>query len=300
MSKNMSKNVRKNIVIKRFGLDHVLAHNKILFNTNNHHFEENVNAPEDYDEVLKQGNTCRWIDKFHNHNEYYKLILDQEDLKWMIKALYTIGIITGKCSELYSDEVEITAKKYDDFFNSLPKGKRWFIRSERVSLKEGVHGVGPYNNMKEVIESLVSTTSGHSCFSERDTSCSLYFIPYIEMDDSKEFRIFVYQNQITAISDQHLYKVNGWLNTKSDEEIIKTIIKILTYFDKNIKEKMSYMGNYTMDLALIGDDEIPYFIEPNSFGKYYAAGSALFHWVYDHDALYGNNEFIEFRYVNEY
>ena len=54
-----------------------------------------------------------------------------------------------------------------------------------------------------------------------------------------------------------------------------------------------------MDLALLGDNNEPYFIEANSFGKYYAAGSALFSWVYDHDTLHENNE-IEIRWCNEY
>ena len=54
-----------------------------------------------------------------------------------------------------------------------------------------------------------------------------------------------------------------------------------------------------MDLVLVGDDEVPYFIEANSFGKLYASGSALYHWIYDHDTLH-ESDVIEFRYVNEY
>ena len=58
---------------------------------------------------------------------------------------------------------------------------------------------------------------------------------------------------------------------------------------------MAYMDSYVMDLALVGDT--PYFIEPNPFGKDYASGSALFHWIIDHDVLHDANA-IEFRYVN--
>jgi hypothetical protein len=37
----------------------------------------------------------------------------------------------------------------------------------------------------------------------------------------------------------------------------------------------------------------------NCFGKEYAAGSALFHWLLDEDILYGKSgsELIEFRYT---
>jgi hypothetical protein len=57
------------------------------------------------------------------------------------------------------------------------------------------------------------------------------------------------------------------------------------------------MVNYTFDLVLLNDSTF-YFIEPNSFGKEYSAGSALFHWINDSDILLNEscNE-IEFRYT---
>jgi hypothetical protein len=52
-----------------------------------------------------------------------------------------------------------------------------------------------------------------------------------------------------------------------------------------------------MDFAILNDDT-PYFIELNSFGKEYASGSALFDWIQDYSILYGlNGNSIEFRYT---
>lgn len=79
---------------------------------------------------------------------------------------------------------------------------------------------------------------------------------------------------------------------------MELIQKIVGYFEQNIKDKLVFMESYTMDLSLVGHDDTPYFIEPNTFGKEYAAGSSLFHWIYDHDTLHDSSE-IEFRYVNE-
>jgi len=146
---------------------------------------------------------------------------------------------------------------------------------------------------------MVTTKPGHDAFRFEDTSCNIYFMKWIDMDPDKEFRIFVYQNEITALSAQHLYTINEWLNTLTHEQIVEKVHTILDYFDKHIKDKMSYMTNYVMDLSLVGEDETPYFIEANSFGKYYAAGSALYHWIYDHDTLH-DNDTIEIRYTNEY
>ena len=39
-----------------------------------------------------------------------------------------------------------------------------FVRTENVSLKNGQHGVGPYNNFKMILQSLVSCTYNHTPF----------------------------------------------------------------------------------------------------------------------------------------
>lgn len=277
------------INIKPIYLDHVIEHPE-LFNTNNHYCDEGVEQPKNYNEVLSKGETKNWVDKFHPF--YHKITLDKNDLKWMNKAA-EISIYTGKFNHIYDDELKQICEKY-----VFPEGK-WFVRSDKVSLKEGMHGVGPYSDFKSVIESVVSSGLGHRVFDENDEICNLYFLPWQKIDKDKEFRIFVYNNKITSISAQHCYEINNYLNTLSDEEIKELIYKILDYHEKNIKENMIYMQNYTMDLALIGTENIPYFIEPNSFGKYYAAGSALYSWVYDTDSLH-DSETIEFRYCNEY
>ena len=206
-----------------------------------------------------------------------------------------MGTIINKCSHIFDDELQETCKKYEDQF---PPGK-YFVRTENVSLKYGQHGIGPYTNIKEVFQSLVSSSAGHTCIDEEDETCNIYLMRWLYIDEDKEFRIFVYNNQITAISQQHIYTINDWLNTLSDEEITQKVHQILNFFDQEIREKMEYAGSYVMDLAFVGENDTPYFIEPNSFGKRYAAGSALYHWIYDHDTIH-ESDTIELRYVSEY
>ena len=280
--------------IKRLYLDHVIDHDTVLYNTNNHYNDEGMEQPEDYHEKISRGRTKNWIHKFHG--TYHVIVLSEPyDLYWMREAVQ-IGMITGNFSHIYDDELNDLCDKYEHLF---PSEGKWFVRTDRVSLKEGMHGKGPYTDFRSMIQSSVSSGHGHLAFNPKDTEIHFYLVPWIEIDGNKEFRIFVHNNHITAISSQHLYKINTWLNTLSDMEITKVVHKIITYFNNHIKDKMSYMGDYTMDLALVGPDDTPYFIEPNSFGKYYAAGSALFHWVYDHDTLY-ESDTIEIRYCNKY
>ena len=112
-----------------------------------------------------------------------------------------------------------------------------------------------------------------------------------------EFRVFVYNNHITAISVQFLYTENKLFSKKNNEEIITLVKDINNFFNNNIKDKLYSMVNYTFDLVLL-DDSTFYFIELNSFGKDYSAGSALFHWINDSEIILNENcNEIEFRYI---
>jgi hypothetical protein len=279
------------ITIKRYNLEDVLNGNNILFNTNNHWKDEKIPPPADYDAKLEQGNMINWIDLFHPRDSYTKIVLDESDLYWMLKAADS-GMHTGEFSHIYDEELEYTCDKYKDQF---PPGN-WFIRTERVSLKYGRFGCRPYTNMKDIIISIVTSTNAHRCIKHGDTTCPIYFMKWLDLDHDKEFRIFVYNNNITAVSAQYLYNINKWLNTLSDEQIKKVISDIILYFNEHIKDKMTFMKDYVMDLVLLENNK-PYFIEPNSFGKYYASGSSLFHWINDETKLY-DNSVVELRYVS--
>jgi len=257
---------------KTFVLDHVIQHDRTLYNVNNL-----GDRPSDYFEVLSQSDTKNWVKQFHH--TYHTIELGTTDLKWMKEAL-KIGMHTAKCSELYEEELEDSFLRHKD---KMPPGD-WFVRTDRVSLKQGMHGKGPYNNFKKILESMVSTTSTHCCFGDNDTTCTIYFLPWLDMQGSKEFRIFVHQNRITAISAQQLYRPNEWLAGLTDEQLNVEIYKVLDYFESVVKDKMSYMASYTMDLVIL-ENGLPYFIEANSFGANYASGSALFHWITDHHIL---------------
>lgn len=284
----------KEIKITKVPIDDVIIQDKKMYNTNNFWVTEKKDRPLDYVEKQRRTHTSEWIDKFHS-DDYKKITLDNTDLKWM-KEAFKIGQITGEFPKMYSEYLDDTCNKYSNYDFCNGKGS-WFIRTDSCSLKYGIHGNKPYNRLNKIIESMVTTISSHKCFDETDTYCNIYFLKWIpELDISKEFRIFVYNNDITAISIQDIYKINEWAKNM-DDDTIKNIIKIIyEYFHENIRDKMLYLSEYVMDLALL-DDNKPYFIEPNVFGKNYPAGSALFHWVIDEDLLYGTKDYIEYRYI---
>ena len=93
----------------------------------------------------------------------------------------------------------------------------------------------------------------------------------------------IIRSMTTTIPQQNCYKMIGFNN----ESISPYIEIIISYFQSNIKNVIE-MNNYTYDFAIIKGMQ-PYFIEVNSFGKEYAAGSSLFHWLLDEHKLYDSD-----------
>jgi hypothetical protein len=281
---------------------------KDRFNTNNH-WVGGV-RPADYDEVLAQGQTHRWIDDFKRH--YTVLNIDAKEMRWMRKA-EVIGHTTGRFSAMYSDERDsLVSSHMADCGAVFEAGTSYFVRTENVSLKYGMHGVGPYKGLKESVESLVTSTAGHSplsanASSDGDTSVEehprplkLYLIPWQPMSKDREFRVFVCENRVTCVSQQYLYQTNKLLAGLSEdarhELIVSWLDRIVTFHAEVLVPKLRHISSYSMDLSVLDDGRL-YFIEPNCFGAEYAAGSSLFHWIHDREQLYGLTDRVHFRWV---
>lgn len=291
--------MKYNYKIKPVELDDIVRYDTEKYNSNNH-WEHGI-IPDDYSKVLSHSETSKWIDKF---KKYKKITIDNTTyIKWLKEAHETCSQ-TGKFSNLFSDEFEQMTQdltnRYIDIFN----GTKYFIRVCNVSLKYGQHKTGPYTNIRQILESVVSTTHNHSPIKKNTDKLEIYLIDWVEIDQKYEFRIFVFNNKITCISQQNIYSLlfNEHKNNPPEfERMIKEKLDItVSYFYEHIINKINWIKSYTYDFAII--DNKPYFIEMNSFGKEYAAGSALFHWILDSEILYNNftdqkNKFIEFRYI---
>jgi len=287
-------------VIEKINVDDVYYYGKDKYNSNNH-WKSTCDTPEDYIQVLEKTETKHWIDKFHRY--YTILNIDKSDLAWMKDAV-NISSITSKISGVHKDEIERAIQKYEKHIGHLFKhGEKYFVRSDTVSLKEGIHGVGPYTNVKMIIESLVSCKTGHSPVEVYTEDVKLYLMKWQEnLVFHKEFRVFVQNRRITAISQQHLYTVNNILAPLSEEDreklINEWITTINTYFEDVIKDKITVLDSYVMDIAILDHTNEAYFIEINAFGKDYSSGSSLFHWIIDDIKLMGKvKDTIFFRYA---
>lgn len=272
--------------IEKISLSDVLAYGKDRYNSNNHW--KDGKRPDNYDKIIGQGNTDKWIDLFHD--DYKTIKITKDETIWMDEA-FKGGRILRKMSSTYNEDLDDLLKKYG---NEL--GGEYFVRTKYNSLKYGRYGTGPYKNLREIIISMVTTTDGHRCF-KLGEDIVIYLMKWISnFNSEKEFRIFVYNSKITCISQQNLYSENLWLEDK-DKEFINDIVQdIIKFHEREVSKKITYISDYVYDFAFIGDSNKPYFIEINSFGKEYASGSSLFHWIIDEDKLYDSKE-VDFRYV---
>ena len=271
-------------------LSDVLIHGKNKYNSNNHD-----KKPDDYNKILNNTNTSLWIDNFHSN--YIVINIDVTKLNWLYEA-NNIAKITGKFPNTLIDELEDFLSKNNNL-NYIFTGKKYFVRTESVSLKYGQHGAGPYINLKQIMESLVSCKQHHCPLDKKIPIIKLYLLEWKEnLNTDLEFRMFVNNNKITAISQQNIYSKNNILSKLQYNEIIDYLDKLIEYYENVIKRKITHIQEYTIDIAII--ENKPYFIEINCFGKEYAAGSSLFHWLIDENILYGkNSDKIYFRYIIE-
>ena len=187
-------------VIEKFDSSYVTKNDQIKFNI------ENIKPkPLDYDMKNNLCNLNNWIHKFNR--KFDTFTISKCDVEWLLKAqkLYQLN---RKFSNIYNDEVNDFINNYSKLLPSNSNNYKYFVRSEEVSLKYGIHGVGPYTSMQQIVESIMSTPYYHSCL-HHNKDCKIYLFNWIDnLSYFLEFRIFVFNNKITGISQQHIYISN--------------------------------------------------------------------------------------------
>ncbi len=257
--------------IVKIELHDIITKDKKRYNINNQ-----FDMPSNYETVLQQ----TYFNKYKHLKSYKEIIIPIKS--WMYDA-HKISNITGKFPNQFIEELEEYITKYNILFD-----KEYFVRTENVSLK---YGKKIYNNTKDIIIDIITSPNRHTPLNKKVKELILYLIEPVEIDKNLEFRVFVYNNKVTAISQQFIYQKNTII---TDNNVLSICNKIVEYIYNHIIPYINHIKNYTIDLAIVNNNV--YFIELNSYGAEYAAGSALFHWIIDKDILEGIKPF-EFRYT---
>jgi hypothetical protein len=196
------------------------------------------------------------------------------------------GRLWGELNELWEQEAELDA-------SGLFDGRRWFFRFSSNSPKDGTPDY-PVVSAKDVLEKIA--TSARASFSLERGERSLFFAPFHDdWDTEDEFRVFIHNNKVTAISTyKSAYTNYSEWNDIDLKELAKKIIDFQQSTDFELAD--SFPASYIMDVRFSGTAiEL---IEFNSFGYWLAGGSALFEWINDYDILYGDGSAPIFRLAN--
>lgn len=273
------------------------------YNTSNHWEYENSDRPDDYEDVEDAVTGKYWMQPLKK--DYQQFAVNKGDVTALRQAQGAYHLL-GRLPEITREDIaDIAAKPcYKELRDLLINGS-CFVRTDFTSLKCGAHENKVYKQLSEVFESIVSSPRNHSPLGRvnREDTLTLYLIPWIDINPDFEFRVFVNNKVVTAISQQNIYQKNEALCKLSKDERTEKIgglvQVILDYYDNKI---INHVATCVMDMAVMindSDEMSVYFIELNPFGKDYTSGAAAYSWVEDADKVYGKvgEKTINFRYV---
>ena len=248
------------------------------------------------DVQIHQYNFERWYNKLPTNLTFKSKLVKLTDYeKTAIKRISRIVQYRGIKDNDYED-LENLEKR----LNEQMESKSWFLRLNTVSPKDVKRDQLPKeyqylinNKIKDGKEILMLLTLSGRCFVTLKEDCDHYLIlrEWKEIPNSAEFRCFVSERKLRAISQYYWYDKFEYYQ---DPQVQKQLLDRITYFFNVIADFIPY-SDAIVDIAIYFDDESKnnsyqklgiYIIEFNPFGGDLIGGSALFNWIKDYDILY--------------
>lgn len=254
-----------------------------ICNSGNH--DSNI-SKEEYVNELQKTYKDVWSKIFDNSNTI-KFEFTEKHYN-VLRDATKVSSIKGTPSKIYEEEIIEITNKLDQI--GIFDGRKWFARLSECSPKDGLHGKGPFTTAKQIMDTIVTSHRAANAFTKN--SRILYIEPWrLDWKEENEFRVFVYNKKVTAITQYKWFSNVGWTKDK-----LSAIIDKIVKFCHDAANKME-VDSMVIDVIYNNDDiEL---VEFNSFGYYLASGSGLFHWLNDYDKLYNTNNIIYIRYIED-
>ena len=272
-----------------------------ICNTNNHESEITF---EEYAKVISETNKDKWVSVFPDPIGSITVQLTISMCEILAKAA-EIGIVKNSRPKIFDEELD-EIEKYIASYMDNSTGIKWFVRLNEASPKDGKYGNGPLMSAKEIVTSLVTSLRAYRGLMRSvdfNISEKLYIIPWrYDWNESCEFRVFVHERKVTALSQYVWMKDCGW--NIDNMKIVAP--KIVDYCTNLVIPKIIHIDSFVIDVIIVAKTSIitsdtefqVELVELNSFGSNLASGSALFHWINDNDILYGRDNKIVARYIS--
>jgi hypothetical protein len=207
------------------------------------------------------------------------------------------SILTGRLPRLFEDECNEIVELIK---TQISFHQPYFVKTKSASMKDGLHGTGPFMDAKQVLEAICTSKKLQNIIKKELQfhgliKFPLYFVPWNpSIKEENEFRCFVNQWKVTAISQYVWSKNLGWSNRKDELVVIAEQTVDLLEKLKQSGGEQTLPSNFIMDVYFDGCVEL---LELNCYGAQMAGGSCCFHWLRDYHLLHGNGKCIEFKIV---
>ena len=287
------------IKIERIPKESIDTTDKTKWNSNNHPIKpedipKGMTELEHYKSVIAKTCLSDWK---HLVDYEHTITLSKEAIQTLIECIPT-GMLSRRRPKNFKEDLEDLEKEISKSWpykgEHHEKSKDWFVRSDRVSLKDGVVAY-PFSSPKDLVDAMSTSDRFHKALKDGDNK--LYFFEYQPTwNEFREVRVFVHDLKVTAMS-QYLWFRKGYFGETTDQEleiVARNIIHSVEdwaecLYRKNGLRDMT-VDVYVNDESLNGEYESQdsiRLVEFNTFGYSQAAGSCLFHWLNDYDILYG-------------
>jgi hypothetical protein len=204
----------------------------------------------------------------------------------------------------FADTIDLQVKRAGAPW-SLP-GSEFFVRLDDCSPKDN-GGLRPLKSGKEILTAILGSKR---CmlrieYARRENLRDVKIILKLwraDVDAGNEFRVFVNEGKITAISQYTWFEDHGW-GVEPKKSKISHVVRGISDLLENMKPFLPFTScvydthvmfrSGTEELVEGGGTEgehvVIELVEFNPFGAHISSGSALFHWVRDFDVLNGVN-----------
>lgn len=214
---------------------------------------------------------------------------------WMVAELTT----AAKC---FKSSGRIMQSVIDDLIHEKPfrdttlfDGRKWFVRADDVSPKDGEGSAEPVTTLQQLFKLLTTSWRLHGAYCRhKGGPFRLHLLPWDDQADTQtEFRVFVaptdtiHNARVTAIS-----QYSWWRSILPHiKERIPEVVKAAEAMLETIKQQGSIAEplrqGFSFDLQCRDTIQL---IELNGFGALQSTGSCLFNWVSDRHILYDEND----------
>eukprot|EP01084_Bolivina_argentea_P259923 438787_1 len=198
----------------------------------------------------------------------------------------------------HSDKYIINYKQYKSLIklkNILSTyfdgNSEYFIRYGSSSAKHDFK-LYPITNEDSAMDYLTKSLKFYQFeYLKKNKQTKLILIPWNHnICGRNEFRMFIYRNTVTGISQQNWYNVYNY-NDNELNIVIDTVFEKIKYWRNDI-----IYDSYVADVWIDFENCNAYLIECNPWGIFGSSGSSLFDWKDHYDVLYGVDK-AQFRYV---